>query len=398
MADLYAVVGSSIPIGTIIQSVGPPDSTWLMCDGSVLAQASYPGYVAVAEDLHPLMWKDWDFVDVDQSTVGTTKYAIDNIGNVITVVGSGTTSWYSSDGGASWNTATNLVSGTYYFLTNNGSIFVTARYSSNAAYYSSDGNTWTSATLPVSTTWRYGSYAGGNFCVFSTAASANYAYSSDGITWSSGTCPWSGEAVILAYSDGSQHIVITEDTTYYGTHNVHYSSNGTTWTTGSTRFMHGSPGYSGADPVALLYANSEYYMFWGLYYDNWFLKFEGSDLRDPTDWVRYQTQPSDYVNNWSAMCPVYTGSHFVIPNSYTDGGVLVGKSMHNLTLNQVAFGDVIGTVHNGENWIVTVPTMLGWHSICRSTGVSYDTGTHFQLPMENVNTMDRVSLYIKMSE
>jgi hypothetical protein len=398
MANLLEVQGSVIPIGTIIQAVGPPDSTWLKCNGSILAKSSYPGYVANAGDLHPLMWKNWKFIDVDQSVTGTAKYAISRMGDTIVCVGIGSTVWISTDGGATWSTNTGLSAGTHYCLANNGTYFVTARYGSTEAYYSSDGATWNSATLPATRNWRYLTYANGYFVLMHNTSQSPtyYAYSSNGTSWSEGTAPFSNGYPVLN-SDGSKHILFAYSSgTYY---KIHTSTNGSTWSSGTLDFFHGEPDYNDSYPNGIYYVNGEYYMTWGSYEDYWYLKYEGSDIKSPNDWYRYNLQPAHNVTYFKINCMVGTGNHIIVPNGYsTKDGILVGPSMENLNFYRNAMPGVIGIVNDGEDYAVILPITNGYKSIGRCTGVEYDTSTYFQLPLETLPDIDRIYSYIKVAE
>ena len=212
MADLLNVGGSVVPVGTIIKSVGPPDDTWLKCNGDILDKADYPAYVSEADDLHPAMWKNWQAIDVDQSGAGTYKYGISRIGDLIVALGTGTTVWRSVDGGETWSTNTNGPSETTYEIATNGSIFVVLGYNSTNAYWSSDGVTWNQVTLPVSDTWRYVKYANGYFIGMtssSKSSSDQYVYSSDGVDWYAAYYPYPNPAYVDCIgSDGSQFLIM----------------------------------------------------------------------------------------------------------------------------------------------------------------------------------------------
>ena len=404
MANLLEVQGTVIPIGTIIQAVGPPDSSWVKCDGSILLKADYQGYVINCEDLHPLMWKNWYFVDVDQSTTGTTKYAISRMNsNIIACVGAGNTVWVSDDGGVTWSTNTGLTANTHYVLTNNNTVFVTADYNTSTAYHSTDGITWTSASLPFSGLWRYASYcsSAGKFILMTNSHTYSYAYSSDGSTWNTGTAPFYHERVRFLTNDGSKFIVFS----YYQSdpyeYLVHTSTDGINWSSGTVDFLFGSPSFNYLTPTGMFYLNGEYYMPY-LYSnnDNWCLKYVGSDIKDPDDWVRFLIQPSGNADYFNCTNMIYTGNHIIGINSSTsEDGLLVGKTMTNLNFYRTQFYGMIGIVNDGENYAVILPTTNGWHSVVRSTGVNYDTSTHFQLPLLGiVNDYSRVYHYIKISE
>ena len=280
MADLLNVGGSVIPIGTIIKSVGPPDSTWKRCDGSILDKSSYPAYVSEADDLHPAMWKNWQAIDVDQSVTGTYKYCIDRIGDVITVLGTGTTVWISGDGGETWNTYTSGPSETNYNIANNGSIFVTLGYNSAYAYWSSNGSAWNQVSLPVSDTWRYCKYANGYFIgmTYSSRSSSNqYVYSSNGVDWYAANYPYPVSSYVDCIgSDGSQFLIMAYDGDYIN-YWLYKSSDGQTWTKSSIGFFYGHPYNDDYIPYGIHYLNSQWFM--TFYGDRRIIAvFEGSDI------------------------------------------------------------------------------------------------------------------------
>lgn len=399
MANLIEVMGPSIPIGSIIQCTGAPDSSWLKCDGSILDQADYPVYINQCEDLHPMIWKEWSFVDVDQSTTGVQKNAIDRIGDLIVCVGNDSTVWVSTDAGATWSTNTGLGSGAYRVLANNGSIFVTALYNGSTAYYSSDGSTWTSATLPLSRYWEYLSYANGTFVLMHgsyASPTTSYAYSSDGSTWNTGTAPYSSGYCQALFSDGSKHILFA----YYNNsfYKIYTSTDGSTWSSGTSDFFFGSPDYNDSVPLGAFYLNNNYYMFY-YYNDFWYLKYEGTDIKDPNDWYQYPMfSRGAGFSSFTVSCAAWTGSHYILPNGYaSEDGLLVGKSFDNLSLHRSPFYGCKGIVNDGEDWAVCLPTTTGWHSVVRSVGVNYTKATQFQIPLEVVPDCTGIYSYIKMS-
>lgn len=400
MANRYSVQSSSTPIGTIIKAVGPPDNTWLKCNGDILEQASYSAYVAKCDNLHPAMWKNWSMVDVDQSVTSGERYAISRNGDRIVVVGSGNVVWVSTDKGLTWSTNTNLTTGLHYCLSNNGTRFITAKHSSNEGYYSSDGVTWTKVNLPRSTTWRMSSYFSNKFVLMPSglqAGTQKYAFSSDGVTWAEHALPFSDGIVGAVSNDGTQFLMwaYNYDTPFS---KLYKSTNGTTWTAGTVDFLDGAPDSGGNCIINLYYVNSQWIASWDEYFI--FSIFEGSNILNPLDWKRYRLHSSLENDNYTYIYDlpqiIWTGEHYLIPNPYV-GSLCVGKSLTNLTyFPSNAIGSYGLMVNDGDNYVVSVPFNL--KSIARSTGVTYNKATHFQLPSISVNDNARIYHYIKISE
>lgn len=402
MANLLTVEGSSTAVGTIITSVGPPDSTWLKCNGDVLLKADYPAYVDIVDELHPSIWRDWTFIDVDQSVSGSQKYAISRMGSMIVVVGLGTTVWVSTDDGVTWNTYAGLTAGTYYHycLANNGTRFVTARYASALAYYSTDGQTWTSAVLPRSANWNYISYFGNKFVLMPNgyqSGTLTYAFSTDGITWSGINLPFTNGEVTALENDGTKFLMYAYDDTapFY---RLFSSTNGQNWTMGTEDFTEVTYNASSMDDaIRLAYINSKWIIFWYEFYN--FHVFEGSNILDPDDWNRYRLSPLlnqyySYIYNLESV--IWTGEHYVIPCGYIES-IVVGKSLTDLNMfkvNSIKYYPLM--VNSGDSYIVSVP--VGLRSIARSTGVTYNKTTQFQLPHMNVGDYSGIYNYIKVSE
>jgi hypothetical protein len=397
MANLLSVGGSSVAVGTIIRSVGPPDSTWLKCNGDVLLKADYPAYVDIVDELHPAIWRDWTFVDVDQSVESYAKYAISRMGSMIVLVGLNTTVWVSTDDGVSWNAYAALPSGTYYHycLSNNGTRFVTARYNSALAYYSTDGQTWTSATLPSSTTWKHLSYFSNKFVLMQEyQSSAQYAFSTDGITWSGVNYPFSSGYIGGLANDGTRFLMYAYDYSapFY---KLYSSTDGQNWSSGTEDIL---LNMFNPEISTLAYLNSKWIM---LGYEAYRIKvFEGSTLLDPDDWREYHLKPflnQYYSYIYDNTTPIWTGEHYVIPNNYT-GSILVGKSLTNLNYFKVNCVCNVRAlmVNSGDSYIVSMPR--NERSMARSTGVTYNKTTHFQLPSVIVDDHGGVFNYIKVAE
>jgi hypothetical protein len=281
---------------------------------------------------------------------------------------------------------------------------VTAIRTSTSAYYSTNGATWTVATLPFSATWEHLAYGNGKFVLFhdSKLDPSYYAYSSDGITWYQGTCPYTNEYCQNVSFDGTQFILISTD--YNDIYKIHTSSDGTSWSSGTSDFNHGGPDYNREYPLGVHYVNSEYFMSWSDYNTFYFLKFEGTDIKDPDDWTVYPLQQAA-VNSWgfNFTAVYYTGTHYVLPscNSSYDG-IIVGKSMNNLSYFRTGIpiygNEKYGIVHDGENYAVACSSPYRMGAIARSVGVNYNKATQFQLPYEVVPDFNRLYSYIKVAE
>lgn len=403
MANLIEVQ-SSIPIGTIIQSVGAPDGTWFKCNGDILAQSDYPAYVANCDELHPLIWKDWGPIDVDQSQVDYIRYDIDRIGDILVAVGSssGTPAWVSSDGGETWSTTTDLPSSTMQCIGNNGTQFITTGYNIAYAYLSSDGVNWTSVALPSSDSWTMISGIGNLIIIASSDWGATaYVYSTDGgASWNAGTFPFNGYCDVL-YNDGTQFILFASDG--YEWCDIYTSTDAINWTVGTDDFYHNIMEMSGTTFDSGHYIDGVHYVFGSSSTDKWFLKFDSNwgNILNPVNWEYNLMPAADNVDYWQTKQLVYTGEHFIIPNRYNyAGGILVGQSMNDLTYHHTPFGGVQCIINSGDDYAVLVPylQMSGWRCAYRSIGTSYDRTTHFQLPLHRLSDESRIYSYIKLKE
>jgi hypothetical protein len=151
------------------------------------------------------------------------------------------------------------------------------------------------------------------------------------------------------------------------------------------------------DIMRLAYLNSKWLAFWYSYYN--FHIFEGSNILDPDDWNRYRLSPFlnqyySYIYNLETL--VWTGEHYIIPNGYTES-IVVGKSLTDLTMfkvNSIKYNPLM--VNSGDTYVVSVPGNL--RSIARSTGVTYNKTTQFQLPNMLVGDYAGIYSYIKVAE
>lgn len=156
----------------------------------------------------------WYDIAVGGSTIVTVGGQDDNF-----------VSAYSTNGGASWSSATlNFESlGVIY----GDSKFVAVGLGTRAAY-STTGTTWTlSSTTLTNLHWADVAYGSGKFVAVAQTllgfATDIYAYSSDGNTWTESTLPISGAWTSIIW-DGSEFIAVSESG------GVARSSNGTSWT------------------------------------------------------------------------------------------------------------------------------------------------------------------------
>ena len=155
MANLLLQLSSEFPVGSIINAVGPPDSNWHLCDGSILAKSSYPTYVNNCDNLHPMRWSDFSFINTGSNPSLYMRQAISNIGNYVVMVGTNNLVNYSDDGGLTWSTTTLNSTNPHYSIANNGSTFVVVEGSAAYAEYSTDyGASWTRVSCSGSTTWK----------------------------------------------------------------------------------------------------------------------------------------------------------------------------------------------------------------------------------------------------
>lgn len=403
MADLLNTsVQPVIPVGTIIEACGPPDSTWLACDGSILAQSSYPAYVNTDNvELHPRKWHTWDYVDVAQGvTTESTKNALSVMGSTIVVVGSGARTWYSTDSGANWTAHSPSVgTGTHYFIVNNGTNFVRA-VSGTTAYYSSDGSTWTSATLPNTGNWYYAIYALGKFLLVSNSLGINgkYMYSTTGTSWTAGNIPYaSGYCKGIAADDTYFYWLGTDNSTWW---KIYRSSDGINWSAGTDDFLLNMQGIWSYEYLGMHCMNNKVVLTVADVPD--YFVCEGSDPRDPSHYIRNSGQPFSHVGDLNFRRMTYADSRYFFLNWATDDAMLVGKDINDLTATRTTLQDCrdIGFKSDGSVG-VAIPggfSTSGWRSMARCTGVPYNSSTHFQLPFVSMAEEPRILNYIKVAE
>jgi hypothetical protein len=398
MSDLLNVIGSSIPVGTIINAVGPPDSTWKKCDGSILNQVDYPAYVNVADDLHPRMWADWTIKDANQGGTMYSKYDASCMGTTAVIVGVNTQIYRSTDSGQSWSVITpSIGTGSHYAVENDGTRFVVTLYNTANCYYSTDGNTWNSATLPATKYWRWMVYASGMFCMFNatTEASPIYATSSNGSTWTQRSAPWANVDLETVATDGTNILAYAYD--HYDHYRLYYSTDGINWSSGTDNFLYGMWDSWSNYINQLFYFDGTWYMVHEGGTD-WYLKYEGTNILNPDHWNMYDFSVSNNLPSWgNYFVMAKTSDHIVIPND-GENGLLIGKSMNNLTSYGTQFIKVDAIANDsGDNY------MIAYHdrgeTVAVSTGVGYDDSTKFQIPNLLIDSIcPGVYPYIKLLE
>ena len=400
MANLMEVAGSVIPIGTIIESVGPPDSTWLKCNGQILAQANYTGYVAEVDDLHPQKWHNWTWIDIDQGQTNQIKNGLDRMGSTVICVGVGNEIWRSTDDGDTWSIISGPSTSSHYCVVNNGTYFVSPAYGTSNVYYSSDGSTWNLAAIGASGNWRYMIHNNGKFIVFnnSYSTSPTYCYSSDGVTWYSNTAPHANLYCYALAGDGTTTLMYATDNDQ--NHLLFSTSDGVNWTSGTKTFSSASPDSSGDYVSGLYYLGGKWIMGWAS--QRYMHVFEGSNILDPDDWTPYVMPTQSMVTDFTFAAQrgmIYTGEHFIAGNSYTsDDGFMIGKDIFNLHYVRSCMSGIKEIISDGDNYAICLSVMYNNYAIGKSYGVDYDDTTYFQLPHAILNNSSGLYNYIKMSE
>lgn len=400
MADLLNVQSNEFPIGFMVDAVGPPDSNWLKCDGSVLLQSNYPDYVNAADvDLHPKIWgqNSWEFIPVDNSNTSYIR-AISNIGDYIVVVGVGNWVWTSNDGGETWSTNTNLpASGTWYCLANNGSRFLAVQYNSNVAAYSDNyGATWTQVNLPVSATWQYITWNGTAFLLFHYSSSGSYLYSTNGTSWTTYSIPYTNESIYSLDSSGSYTTIFTfhdsvNDGLYFYT-----TSDGINWSSQSDIWQGQLYDVSQAYIDSMKYLDGKWF---GLYsYTGCYRYWINEDANPVTqeNWIPHYYPPAFIERgSFGAIDIIHTGNHFIMFNS-SGNSTLVSKDGYSWHNFPIIISGATGACNNTDDWVVFYTYYNERRGIFRSTGTSYDRSTYFQLPHYSGQPVAGMYKYIKV--
>lgn len=186
LADITGPTGADsdpLPVGTTIRASQSPGARWKACDGSALAQATYPLLYAQMGLMND--FAGWETAGNAGGTAGCLRI-VHGGGTWIAHYASASL-FRSVDAGATW---TQVFSGNvrYYALGKIGSRWValwTASNQANAALYSDDdGLTWTSTTPPFVNKEAYGvdSNTAGTLAVMG-ALGGGMATSVNGVTW-----------------------------------------------------------------------------------------------------------------------------------------------------------------------------------------------------------------------
>lgn len=396
MANRLEIIGSTIPVGTIITAVGPPDSTWKLCDGSVLVQATYPEYVAVANDLHPYRWTSWKKYTLTNPS-GYDRKAISNMGDLVVVVGVNNLVNRSADGGETWGSNNNLptASGTWV-IENNGTRFVALQQGSTIGAYSTDGTTWTQTTAGSSSaTWRI-FYNGTYFLGMHYASSPDsFIYSSDGITWSTKSGkPWGASAYTLACgTDGTDFLVWASDFKLYE------SSDGSSWTAGTDEVYFGTED----DPYygdSLIYFNGRWIFIYHDSSDYHHYYWNEGDPLDPDDW-HFEIMPIKVMADAYAYGASYESWTTKTVNELIAS---VGYANLMLTTDGISWQSRDGSFYQAramtakEDDFLLAVSYYGDTYIDRAIYTTYVDTTHFQIPDFTVAEFPGMYKYIKMSE
>jgi hypothetical protein len=222
MTLLHPSASSEIyKVGSIIDGNAAPSDDWLICEGQVLAQADYPEYVAVVEDLHPYRFETFNVYN--ELSDGDELYGSGNNGSYVLAVGSGV--YIKTSDGENFTVGSMPSVGTSYRgLAWNGSVWCTAGYNTTEGATSSDGESWTSRTLPAAYTWKNVVWDGTYFILASTNNTQVYR-STDGINWNTtGTFPATGIDQIKTIGSG---VTLAWDQNFY----YLTEDSGATWTT-----------------------------------------------------------------------------------------------------------------------------------------------------------------------
>lgn len=183
---IHPIVESSnemYPIGSIIEANAPPSSNWMICDGQILAQASYPTLYSLMDDPHPT-FQDWEVIYIQN--------AYDYFWNINYVIYDGS-QWVGSSYGymvytsnpTAWSYDNVSVSGNLGEVAYDGSIYVSVKDSTSAStdyLTSTDGQNWTARTLPFAVEARQIPYDGTYFYLIDNNG-INVLRSSDGLNW-----------------------------------------------------------------------------------------------------------------------------------------------------------------------------------------------------------------------
>ena len=391
--------GIKLPIGSIVEAVGPPSANWLCADGQLLNLVDYPQYVANCNNLHPKRYEDIKYMN-ERSEV---PYSCARKNNIIVVVGKGTEVLYTIDGGQNW-TVNNPLGGDsssyYYSVACDGTTFVTCRYNSNAAYTSTDGINWTLRTMSQSGYWRDLIWTGNYFMAIGYVASPRLVdYSSDGITWYTGSFPDNYTDVDYAAYGNSIYIYYN-----YNDYKWHKTSDGgQSWSTSPNTMGWFSPTYEGLTPDAV--------GFDGTYFNVWFNSYRSCFFLRSTDGFDWEWIPftqSRYDQHEFVPCLIhYDGSDdiFIMQGyaNYYPIWFIADGSIENYEsrISQVVF-DI--PYNESKNKVAVIPGtgmfLVGNDGVNREIWAdytSYDNSVKFQLPVLSNGLPGGLKKYIRMS-
>ena len=219
-------------------------TTWYYWQTSVTAMWTNGGNIGSSDSWEAMAFGDSNFVisspnstflsSDDGSTWSKVLYAggyvVFGESNFIIVRSGSSIGYYSSDGGATWNSSSLGSSKHWRKPCYGNGVFITIDYSSNIGMRSTDeGVTWTQFELP--STFSPSSrlqpvFANGNFVIFSESYSSAVYSSDGGITWNTATLPSSGSWLVPVSANGN-FITVRKNSDEV----IYSSDGGATWNT-----------------------------------------------------------------------------------------------------------------------------------------------------------------------
>lgn len=372
-------------VGQIIDAFGPPDASWLLCNGAILVQADYPAYVRECGDLHPFRWSCFSFKDIDNSSQYTRR-AIISIGDYVVIVGDNNLVNYSSDGGDSWDTSTLNSTNVHYDLATDGTIIVATEYSAEYAEYSDDyGESWTRVSCPGSTSWRFIAYNGTYFLVAhygSVSPHPLVCRSSDGINWTQITLSSlpAGAVRALEVDDSGNFLMYLNGADGY---EIYTSSDGETWSSPSIP-LYLSYEEEGDLFTFFKYLKSNWYIFSS--YKPQFILTSANGLEN----YKY------YPFNGPALIDAKVINDEIIFCS-TSNFYISSNGIDNAQMRLIPYGSYSAMATDESDWIILVGNVTGYkHLITKVEFSSYDSSTYFQLPLFSFDKVSGKHKYIKV--
>lgn len=358
-------VSELYPIGSVIEANGPPNENWLLCDGQLLAQASYSDLFNMMDRPHSI-FQQWKLVH------GGVKVEIFDVaydGSNYVGCCYGSKMVYSSNG-ESWTPVTlTTASRNYKSIVYNSTIglFISIPDSTTAytLYVTSpDGVVWTERALPASVKGRVVASDGTYFYINNYGGTTFYR-SSNGIDWTTLAVPISSTT---AMSANSNMIILSDGAGTY-CRSVDYGANWKVYNCGVSPFNNGCF----YDSVSDLFIINDSLMNYENHIAvssgddgiNWQLQKLYSGYRENSNYFErvikagnYWFSPTGYsteafyssdLKTWDRMLIPVAEWHTIIYNPTTEYYYMLGKS----------------------------PCVVKWKE------VKYDTNTYFQLPYGN---------------